>query len=333
MDVKREFLPFLGLPLLFLLLLFAAPLNAIAEDVTCGPWRVDFLYNATWTGSSHSTIGRYLTSDYTMGSNSSYIRDGWFCMTGDAPLASGFNESLAVYSDNVYVPAKTRLTWSSPGMPLMIRSSLGNFFQGTNPSWSIGIKYLGSSSFTWYSSSKTYIDLSKDVIGVAFRTTTYYSINTTGVDYYYGVSSLPELSYSTGNLVTEIRNQTEELKDTSGSSTSASDVLDAYSEESFNTKLGAVSQVADIGSQLFQAFTTSQGGNGIQFPGYSIDLPIYGTLSVPASNIDIWGNFPAAETPVKTAVTFSMVMAWIHGLYRWYEKLVGQSSEVVVDKE
>lgn len=120
----------------------------------------------------------------------------------------------------------------------------------------------------------------------------------------------------------DIVSQTESLKDTTGSDSSFSDVVSSNSQSDFDTRLGAVSQVVDISGQLFTAVLDGSEGDGIPFAGYSVTLPVGGTLSVPASTVDVWSLFPGAETPVRTSLTLILVIAWIHGVYRWYESLV-----------
>lgn len=138
----------------------------------------------------------------------------------------------------------------------------------------------------------------------------------------WGFTSLPKFFKVTQVTNQDIVNQTESLKDTSGADNSFSDVVSSNSQSDFDTRLGAVSQVVDISGQLFTAVLGGNEGNGIPFSGYSVKLPVGGTLSVPASTVDIWSMFPDAETPIRTALTLILVILWVHGVYRWYESLV-----------
>lgn len=144
---------------------------------------------------------------------------------------------------------------------------------------------------------------------------------------YWGFTSLPKFFRVTQVTNQDVVNQTESLKDTTGSDKSFSDVVSSNSQSDFDTRLGAVSQVVDISGQLFTAVLDGSEGDGIPFAGYSVELPVGGTLSVPSSTVDIWSLFPDAETPVRTALTLILVIAWIHGVYRWYESLVSPGDE------
>lgn len=144
---------------------------------------------------------------------------------------------------------------------------------------------------------------------------------------YWGFTSLPKFFKVTQVTNQDVVNQTESLKDTSGSDSSFSDVVSSYSQSDFDTRLGAVSQVVDISGQLFTAVLDGSEGDGIPFAGYSVNLPVGGTLSVPSSTIDVWSLFPEAETPVRTSLTLILVIAWIHGVLRWYESLVSPGVE------
>lgn len=144
---------------------------------------------------------------------------------------------------------------------------------------------------------------------------------------FWGFTSLPKFFKVTQVTNQDIVNQTESLKDTTGSDSSFSDVVSSNSQSDFDTRLGAVSQVVDISGQLFTAVLNGSEGDGIPFSGYSVTLPVGGTLSVPSSTIDVWSMFPDAETPVRTALTLMLVIAWVHGVYRWYESLVSPGEE------
>ena len=139
---------------------------------------------------------------------------------------------------------------------------------------------------------------------------------------YWGYTSLPKFFRVTQVTKQDVVNQTESLKDTTGADSSFSDVVSSNSQTDFDTRLGAVSQVVDISGQLFTAVLDGNEGHGIPFSGYSVTLPVGGSLSVPSSIVDIWSMFPDAETPVRTVLTLILVIAWVHGVYRWYESLV-----------
>lgn len=139
---------------------------------------------------------------------------------------------------------------------------------------------------------------------------------------FWGFSSLPKFFKVTQVTNQDVVNQTQSLKDTTGADNSFSDVVSSNSQNDFDSRLGAVSQVVDISGQLFTAVLNGNEGDGIPFSGYSVNLPVGGTLAVPSSTIDVWSMFPDAETPVRTALTLILVIAWVHGVYRWYESLV-----------
>lgn len=214
------------------------------------------------------------------------------------------------------------LLYATPNSIVALQGTNVNYYTTNVSSWETFYSYNGSS---WTTS----FDNSKPLKGIAF--TTIINLNNGGANqvHYIGVPQLPSLMID-GKVVSAIQKQTEDLSSTDGSSGVVSGVGDQYNKNAFDTRLGAVSQIADMSGQLFNAVLDGQEGNGITFSGYSVTLPSGNVLSVPSKVVDIWSMFPEAETPVRTICTAVLVLAFIRGMHHLYDKFLGNEIDVSI---
>lgn len=213
------------------------------------------------------------------------------------------------------------LLYATPNSIVALQGTNVNYYTTNVSSWETLYSYNGSS---WTTS----FDNSKPLKGIAF--TTIVNLNNGGANqvHYIGVPQLPSLMID-GKVVSAIQKQTEDLSSTDGSSGVVSGVGDQYNKNAFDTRLGAVSQIADMSGQLFTAVIGGSEGNGINFAGYSVTLPSGDVLSVPAKVVDIWSMFPEAETPVRTICTAMLVLLFISGIHHLYDRFLGNEVEVM----
>ena len=212
------------------------------------------------------------------------------------------------------------LLYATPNSIVALRESNSNYFITNVDSWETLYSFDGS---TW---SESY-DESKPLKGIAFTTIVYLNSGGGGYNHYVGVPQLPSLMIG-DQAVPAIKQQTKDLSSTDGSSGVVSGVGDQYNKGAFDTRLGAVSQIADMSGQLFTAVLDGQEGNGIPFSGYSVTLPSGDVLSVPSKVVNIWSMFPEAETPVRTICTAMLVLAFVRGMHHLYDRFLGNEIEV-----
>ena len=253
---------------------------------------------------------------------------------GALTASKGFFNTIALNPENS--PTRLRVTlfatWSSnvikdvdllyatPNSVVALRESNSNYFITNVSDWKTRYSSDGN---TWSSS----YDKSKPLKGIAFTTIIYLNSGGDGAIHYVGVPQLPSLMIG-DQAVPAIQQQTKDLSSTDGSSGVVSGVGDQYNKGAFDTRLGAVSQIADMSGQLFTAVLDGQEGNGIPFSGYSVTLPSGDVLSVPSKVVNIWSMFPEAETPVRTICTALLVLAFIRGMHHLYDRFLGNEIEV-----
>lgn len=255
---------------------------------------------------------------------------------GALSASKGFFNTIALHPEASPIRLRVTLfsTWSSnsikgvdlfyatPNSVVALREDNSNYFITNVSSWETLYSSDGS---TWSSS----YDESKPLKGIAFTTIIYLNSGGGGSNHFVGVPQLPSLMIG-DQAVPAIKQQTKDLSSTDGSSGVVSGVGDQYNKGAFDTRLGAVSQIADMSGQLFTAVLNGQEGNGIPFSGYSVTLPSGNVLSVPSKVVDIWSMFPEAETPVRTICTAVLVLAFIRGMHHLYDKFLGNEIEVSI---
>lgn len=345
----RDFKSRLLLPLFICLLLF--PSGAFADELSClsggyvswwdetdnWPYAYAYVEPATLTG----TYGSYTTNNPVYNGEHSVSMTLYGAKPSNLSYDSfaigvrKFDKAPSFPAGNYYLSSPTSLAFAH---------TVNVSSQGYGPYFVFDVF---STATTTVSSAESYICI-KDSNGNWHRVdpaSGYFSVDYTFDEIYFychlsssysfsgmtnrywGFTSLPKFFQVTQVTNKDVVDQTESLKDTTGSDKSFSDVVSSNSQSDFDTRLGAVSQVVDISGQLFTAVLDGSEGDGIPFAGYSVTLPVGGTLSVPSSTVDIWSMFPDAETPVRTSLTLILVIAWMHGVYRWYESLVSPGDE------
>lgn len=348
------------------LCLFCVPQIAFGLDSVDLKWKLDYT-TGPWSKPGDGTIGNlvertgtyvYLNVDGSSTTSKPYVMEHYVSVNGrvdysyhnaysestnyaqtvygSLTASKGFFNTIPFYPDNPYKRLRVTLfsTWSSnaikdvdlfyatPNSIVALRVSESNYYITNVSSWETLYSSDGSN---W---SESY-DESKPLKGIAF--TTIINLNSGGDStvHYVGVPQLPSLMIG-DQSVPAIQQQTKDLSSTDGSSGVVSGVGDQYNKGAFDTRLGAVSQIADMSGQLFTAVLDGQEGNGIPFSGYSVTLPSGNVLSVPSQVVDIWSMFPEAETPVRTICTALLVLAFIRGMHHLYDKFLGNEVEVSI---
>lgn len=124
------------------------------------------------------------------------------------------------------------------------------------------------------------------------------------------------------------QNQTNQLKDTTGSGGIASGVTeDAYE---LVDSLGFVSQTASFVTGAYDAVANSTADATLPFPG----LTIMGHTIISPANVAFVVLPDSIMTPIRTAVTMVIAIAWVNGLIGIYHKIfLGEHEVTVVDEE
>lgn len=225
-------------------------------------------------------------------------------------------------------------TYTSGSLPLivkgdhiMITPTQGIFRSGTvgngpNKQYSLTrTRILGMISFS------NYVELSTDSTGhyvaqnnlmgvfVEFSTSGLIGSNTYFYDrphFYIGSDAVEQADKHNVDATEE---QTEELKDTTGSDT----ILDSVSDggiDGFESKLGFLGQIAEINDSVSDVFSADS-DSVVSFPGYSVQAAGV-SFSVPASEIDVWSSMPELQDPCKFICTFGLVCVWLKGMERMF---------------
>lgn len=212
------------------------------------------------------------------------------------------------------------LLYATPNSVVALKENNSAYYITNVGSWETLYSYDGRSWTTLFYKTMP-------LKGIAFTTIVNLNNAGGGAVHYVGVPQLPSLMIGDEG-VPAIKQQTKDLSSTDGSSGVVSGVGDQYNKNAFDTRLGAVSQIADMSGQLFTAVLDGQEGNGIPFSGYSVTLPSGDVLSVPSKVVNIWSMFPEAETPVRTICTALLVLAFVRGMHHLYDRFLGNEIEV-----
>lgn len=126
----------------------------------------------------------------------------------------------------------------------------------------------------------------------------------------------------------QTQNQTNQLKDTTGSDTVASGALS--STQQWVENLGFVSQTASFLSDTYSAVAGVEPSNSIHFPG----IQFQSFTLVPEQDVPLTGWLPAEiENQVKTFLTVVFALIWFNGLKNLFEKIFENKQEVEVSEE
>lgn len=339
-------LPFVALGTVFILVFY--PVDARADDLSClsGGYVCWWDNNFDWPYAYAAVECNTLTGTYGSSESPYYgERSRTLTLFGAKPGSSSYKsfaigvvkflDSPSFSAGDYYLSSPTSLAFSYKNT--VSSSGKGPYFTfdvfstASTTSYSVDSYIcIKDSSGNWHkvSPASGYFSVDYSFDEIYFYCSLSNSFSFSGRnERYWGFTSLPKFFKVTQVTNQDVINQTESLKDTTGADNSFSDVVTSNSQSDFDTRLGAVSQVVDISGQLFTAVLDGSEGDGIPFSGYSVTLPVGGTLSVPSSSIDVWSFFPDAETPVRTALTLMLVIAWVHGVYRWYESIVSPGDE------
>ena len=144
---------------------------------------------------------------------------------------------------------------------------------------------------------------------------------------------LPEFTFSIqvpdGATIDAIGKQTDTLMSTDGSDSIVSGATSG-GEDGLLDKLGFIGTVVHVPLSILDGLTSSEEST-ITFPGISVPLP-GGNFVIPATEIDIWENFPALETPVRTGCTFVCVLLWLNGCKSLYDRIVHGDQDVIIEE-
>lgn len=212
------------------------------------------------------------------------------------------------------------LLYATPNSVVALQEKTVSYYITNVSSWDVLYSYDGSNWTEFYNDTVP-------LKGIAFTTVIPLTNSGKGDVHYIGVPQLPSLMIG-DQSVPAIKQQTKELSSTDGSSGVVSGVSGKYNKDAFDTRLGAVSQIADMSGQLFTAVLDGNEGKGINYAGYSVTLPSGDVLAVPAQVVDIWSYFPEAETPVRTICTAMLVILFIKGIHHLYDRFIGNEVEV-----
>lgn len=133
------------------------------------------------------------------------------------------------------------------------------------------------------------------------------------------------INQQTDDISTSMDEQTEKLVSTEGSDSVLDGALSG-GEDGLLDRLGFVGTVIQVPVKIFEGLTSAD-DSSIDFPGVSVALP-GGNFEIPAYSLDLWENFPALETPVRTGCTFVVVLLWLRGCKSIYERIVHGSTMV-----
>ena len=127
----------------------------------------------------------------------------------------------------------------------------------------------------------------------------------------------------------ETQQQTQQLKDTTGSGTIVDGAIDGYQGE-FDSRLGFVSETTDIVSSLYTAAMNTNEKATITFPPLKWD----GQVIIAEQAVPVVGWLPKDyENRVRDITTLSLFLAWIHGIHSLYARIFLGEKVVEVDEE
>lgn len=132
----------------------------------------------------------------------------------------------------------------------------------------------------------------------------------------------------TNEIGQQTQNQTNQLKDTSGSDGILTGAQSAGNNIVNN--LGFVAQTASFVTDSVSAITNTNASATVHFPG----IKVQNNVIAQEQDVNILGWFPTElETTIRTFGTLLFTLAWINGLRRMYEKIFGGEKVVEVDTE
>lgn len=130
-------------------------------------------------------------------------------------------------------------------------------------------------------------------------------------------------------IETSTQQQTDTLMNTDGSDSIVSGATSG-GEQGLLDKLGFIGTVIQVPLSILDGLTSSEEST-ITFPGISVPLP-GGNFVIPETEIDLWANFPALETPVRTGCTFVCVLLWLNGCKSLYDRIVHGDQDVIIEE-
>lgn len=93
-------------------------------------------------------------------------------------------------------------------------------------------------------------------------------------------------------------------------------------------KLGAIYQVGEALTSVWDALNTTEATTTIEFPAVSI--PSVG-FNLPAQSVPIWpAGFAALQEPVRMGTTIIIILVWIRGLHHRLAVILGSETDVEV---
>ena len=114
----------------------------------------------------------------------------------------------------------------------------------------------------------------------------------------------------TSDVGEQTEQQTQELKDTTGSGTILSGLTNG-GVEGFEQNLGLLGQMSAITTQFQNALAVSDSSSLVPFPG----ITVLGVTIVPAQDVDLLQyGLSSILTPCKVVLNFIMVAAWLRGM-------------------
>lgn len=138
---------------------------------------------------------------------------------------------------------------------------------------------------------------------------------------------------SNEDVITSIEESTQEQTDTLMNTDGSDSIVSGATsggEEGLLDKLGFIGTVVQVPLSILDGLTSAEEST-ITFPGISVPLP-GGNFVIPMTEIDLWENFPALETPVRTGCTFVCVLLWLNGCKSLYDRIVHGDQDVIIEE-
>lgn len=283
------------------------------------------------------------TPDRTSSTSEAWFRMGSLTVSSTSTYSSisyrtGFNGTANGTASPV-VPAGYRI------IPVLNRTAFGFLYSLSNGAYSLYTPTTSAGPTNWYGfrvDGSSFL-LQRDIEGFLVASEPLYAVGfvTTGLSLYAGslgshngywcfkpptivVSSVED----TSAVVDAVETQTETLMGTNGSSDIVSGATQG-GEDGLLDRLGFVGTALSVPAAIFEGITGEEDST-IEFPGVSVELP-GGTFTIPSGSVNLWQNFPAMETPVRTGCTFVCILAWLHGVHALYGRIVHGDKDVITE--
>lgn len=298
-------------------------LSATRNEVSSGSFSGSLSGSSSSDGSVSGTGSSSSTSRYVVYMPPGINGNGWysfvFASSSSSTMVSA-NQPFAVFSPYANVELSTELDGSYALLTAYGYHIMGQTLSG---SW-VEASRDASSGYFYFTENVKQVAITSNFAYVS------------GTYPYIRLRSLPSLlvvDATISDLIHTVeettQQQTDTLMNTDGSDSIVSGATSG-GEQGLLDKLGFIGTVVQVPLSILDGLTSAEEST-ITFPGISVPLP-GGNFVIPMTEIDLWENFPALETPVRTGCTFVCVLLWLNGCKSLYDRIVHGDQDVIIEE-